>query len=149
MMETPQSPSDLPMRPPDTGPPPETGPPPVQATSPSPQLGQPQLTNIRFSDNAGKTRIVIETRGAMPYAADLDNAENILTISFANGGAGIDVSSLPVGSKLLKNVSGTPQSSGGYVLAFTLNRGSRIINQGTIAPNADNTSYRIYIDLAN
>jgi hypothetical protein len=145
--ETPQPPPAAapPPRPPDPTPPvlvQET------TTTTTPAAGQPQLTNVRMADSGGKTRIVMEATGLMTFTADVDNTENILTLIFP-AGTSVDVGAFASGSKLVRTVSMTPQASGGFILAFTLNKGSSIINQGKIAPNADNPRHRIFIDLAN
>ena len=111
--------------------------------------GGPSLVNMRVADNGKKTRLVIETQGSLTYKADLDNGEKILTLSFNKGAMGVNVSSLPVHSKLVKSISGTPQNSGGFVLALTLTHASKIIGQGAIEPNKDSPHNRIFIDLEN
>jgi hypothetical protein len=137
---------------------PMTAPPPLPKTTPPPPPENPvaqtdgaplSLANIRMSDTGGKTRIVIETRGKLDYAADLDNDEKILTLMFDRGSLGFDPSNASTRSKLIKSVSGTPQDGGGFVLAFTLNKSTNIAGRGAIAPNADNPNNRIFIDLAN
>jgi hypothetical protein len=122
-------------------------PPPVPQTSNPPPSGQPQLALIRMADSAGKTRIVMEAAGSMTYTSDLDNRENILTLIFPQGTC-VDVGTLAFHSGLVKSVTQTPQDSNGFILAFILNRATKIIDQGVIPPNADNPRYRIWIDLA-
>ncbi len=144
--ETPQPPpaAAQPPRPPDPSPPMMA----VTETTTTTTTGQPQLANVRMADSGGKTRIVMEATGLMPYMADLDNSENILTVIFS-AGSSIDINALGLHSSLIRSVTMTPQPNGGFVLAFTLNKGSSILNQGKIAPNADNPRHRIFIDLAN
>ena len=100
-----------------------------------------------MADSAGKTRIVMETTAPMTYTADLDNVEHILTVIFP-AGTSIDIAALGLRSDLVKSVTMTPQSGGGFILAFTLNKGSSLMGQGKIGANADNQRHRIYIDLA-
>ena len=143
--ETPQSPPAVaPLRPPDPPPPPAVAV--VTETTTTPPAG-PQLANVRMADSAGKTRIVMETTAPMTYTADLDNVEHILTVIFP-AGTSIDIAALGLRSDLVKSVTMTPQSGGGFILAFTLNKGSSLMGQGKIGANADNQRHRIYIDLA-
>ncbi len=145
--ETPQVPPAAAVPPPR---PPDPSPPVLAAveTTTTTTTGQPQLANVRMADSGGKTRIVMETTGLMTYTADVDNTENILTIIFP-AGSSIDINALGLHSKLVRSVTMTPQAGGGFILAFTLNKGSSILNTGKIAPNADNPRHRIFIDLAN
>lgn len=135
-------------------PPPE----PTPVTKTKPQTAKPsmpvpvkatgaKLGTIRMADHSGKTRIVLEAGEKLDFTADLDNAENLMTLIFNNGSLGLDVSSVKKTSKLVKSVSGTPQDNG-FILAFTLGKSSSILKQGYIPPNKDNPNHRFFIDLA-
>lgn len=124
--------------------------PPAATAEQSPASGmmQPRVMSLRMADDGSKTRIVLETSTEMSYTADLDNSEHILTLLF-NTGSSADLSAFPIRSKLVKSATATPQVNGGFVIAFTLNGDSKILNEGKIGPGAENARHRLYIDLAN
>jgi hypothetical protein len=109
----------------------------------------PRLVSIRLADHPGKTRLVLETSAAMSYSADLDNDEKILTLVFDKGASDPALANLPLRSRLIKSVNFTPQSNGGFVAAITLNKGSRMLDQGQLPPGAVSPNHRIFIDLAS
>lgn len=129
----------------EKSPPPPAAPPPAANAA----ANVPRLSNIRTADNAGKTRMVLESSGAMHYTADLDNNENILTLIFDKGAADPSLASLPARSKLVKSYTVTPQANGGFVLAIALNRTSKILDNGALPPGPETPHYRVYFDLAN
>lgn len=109
--------------------------------------GEFVIRDVRMGDHAGKTRLVIETDRKMSYSADIDNAENLLTVIFDKGQMGITPSSIKMESKLIKAASSSAQSDGSLVMVFNLARDSALIDQGQIGPNKDNPNHRLYLDL--
>ncbi len=105
------------------------------------------IARVRSSTSPAKTRLVFELSEKMPFSYDLDNAENLLTLSFPKAqDSALSLSALKR-SKLFKSMSVTPQEGGGYIVALDLSREVSVINEGKISPNRDNPLYRLYLDL--
>ncbi|MGB0719123.1 MAG: hypothetical protein ACPGRX_01535, partial [Bdellovibrionales bacterium] len=105
------------------------------------------LSTIRMADYADKTRLVLEAGAKLDYTADIDNAENLMILTFSNGSLGLDPSKVKKSSKTIKTMSGTPQDHG-FIIAIDLAGPASILKQGRIAPNKDNPNHRIFIDIS-
>lgn len=132
-------------------PPPQPAPMPPTPPVPAPVAVMPVsgdgLRNVRIADHEGKTRIVLETSSNIAYTADID-PEGILIVSLAGGSSSVDASSIRPKSTLIGSVDITPQNGGGMIIAMPLSKSSKILGKGVLQPDAQNTNYRIYIDLA-
>lgn len=121
---------------------------PIQPSAPAAvNTSSAQLVNIRMADSPGKTRIVMESTASLSFTSDLDNNEKILTLIFPTGTTS-DMGNLPLRSSLIKTVSETAQPNGGFILAFTLNKASSIVDKGTIPPGGTSPVYRLWVDLS-
>lgn len=120
---------------------------PAPAATVAPPVSGPMLVAARVADHAGKTRIVLETDGNIPYTADVD-PEQILIVTFASGSASSGISSTTMKSSMVKSIDVTPQNGGGMILAMPLSKATKIIGQGVLKPDGANKNYRIYIDLS-
>lgn len=116
---------------------------PAAVVAPSPS--GVSLVAVRVADHDKTTRVVFEVSGSAAYTADVD-AEQMLLVNFASGNSAL--SSAPASnSNLVKSIDITPQSSGGFIVAMSLSKMTKIAKQGVLNPDAQNRNYRIYIDL--
>lgn len=125
-------------------------PPVVAATPPAPHAATtdgPVLIAARVADHEKTTRIVFETTKEMAYSASVD-PENILLVTFTKGTSKTDLSEVKMNSKLIKSMDATAQGGGGVIVAMPLSKSSKVVGQGVLKPDAENTHYRIYIDLS-
>ncbi|MEM9469459.1 MAG: AMIN domain-containing protein [Pseudomonadota bacterium] len=104
------------------------------------------LHNLRLADHKGKTRLVIETTQHLPYTANLDKSENLLTVSFDKGKASFNPASLSKKSKLVKTVTVDNQGNASLVI-IELTKPIALGLEGRVKPNKDNSYHRIFIDL--
>lgn len=108
--------------------------------------GTDRVTAIRIGDHDTTVRIVLETTADLPYTATID-PEKILIVSFIKAGAAETVSAANTKSGLIKSIDATPQGNGGLIVAMPLAKDSKIVRQGVLKPDGENSRYRIYIDL--
>lgn len=112
----------------------------------APSTSGVSLVAVRVADHDKTTRVVFEVSGSDHYKADVD-AEQMLLVNFASGNSSL--STAPVSkSKLVKSIDITPQSGGGFIVAMSLSKMTKIVKQGVLNPDVQNRNYRIYIDLA-
>lgn len=104
------------------------------------------VSGIRFSDNGGKTRVVLDAPAAAEYSYAIDANTNILTVRLPQSSWGA-VPSGAAGTALAGGYNAAPDGAGGTILAVRL-QGPARVDMAQALPASGGKPDRIVIDLA-
>lgn len=120
----------------------------VTAKKQAASSGKATLVDVRASDHAGKTRIVLETDNKMDFDASLGGDGKTLIISSSSGSFAEKLKNLTLGSA---NVAGGAilggDSNQGYRVQLDLKQSVQIDKKLVMSPNSTTPHYRTAIDL--
>lgn len=105
------------------------------------------IAAIRFGDEKGRTRIVLDAATAPSYSYDIDNGEQIMIIRLPQSAWRAATTQSLAGSPLVAAYNATPDGAGGTILAVQLRRPAQVTMAQTLAPGAGK-GHRLVIDLA-
>jgi hypothetical protein len=117
------------------------------ASSPAPAGHGPAISDIRFGEHGGTTRIVFDISALAKFTADLDNDEHVLLITLPNVAWNAKTESTLKASPLIAAYKVTPDGKGGVSLALTLKKNARIASRQSL-PAKDGQKPRLVIDIA-
>jgi hypothetical protein len=106
-----------------------------------------RVTDIRFGEHPGKTRIVLDVSAATSFTADLDNNEHILVIEMPDAGWAAALNKIPAAHKLIASYKTQALGDKGTLLILSLKKDSSLLYKGTMK-SADGKGIRIILDLA-
>lgn len=109
--------------------------------------GAPVIKSVRVGDDAKKMRLVFDVAGTPSVTHDFDASENIFTVSFKDAQIGPEAKLSKTKGSLIAAVSEADAGSGKLVI-FALNRATKLVNQGVIAPNNDSPQTRVFFDFS-
>ena len=105
------------------------------------------VSQVRFGEHGDKTRLVLDTTGAVSFNYDLDNGEQILMVELPGAGWNAMTQSQFASSPLIASYNALPDGQGGTQLAVQLRRPAQVLWAQSIPPAAGKGS-RVVIDIA-
>lgn len=116
---------------------------PVAMPSPS---SAPPIGNIRFADNNGKTRIVLDAAFAPDYSYSIDAAAGMLTVNLPGAGWAPSPAGA-AGVPLVASYNAAPDGAGGTILSLKLSAPARVAMAQALPPGGGK-GHRLIIDVA-
>ncbi len=104
--------------------------------------------NLRVGEHADKVRLVLDTNKSTSFNIDLDNEEKLIIIEMPDARwVGAKEKSFK-GGKLIESYSVESLSNGtGSLIAISLAKGTKILQEKRLSPDATSPYHRIYFDL--
>lgn len=121
---------------------PSTLPPPA-ATAPA----GPSVSQVRFTESKGKTRIVLDAAQPTPFTYALDSAQNILTIRLPSLGWTPVPADQVADSGLAAAYTATADGAGGTILSVQLRKPAKVALAQALPPGGGK-GHRVVFDLA-
>lgn len=124
---------------------------PVMAPAPTPVAMPvvapgPAIGDIRFGDNNGRTRMVLDAGHAPEFSWTMDPATGILTVRLPGSGWGA-VPAAAVQAPLAASYNAAPDGAGGTILTVQLTGAARVEMAQSLPPGGGK-GHRVVIDLA-
>lgn len=118
---------------------------PVALTTSMPMNGV-AVSTVRLGEHPGKTRIVLETTDEVAYRYDLDNAENILTLSLPGAGWSAQAAVAFATSPFVAGYQAAPDGTGGTLVAIQLKQPAQVLWAQTL-PSVGGRHPRLVLDV--
>lgn len=132
-------------------PPPPSAPvvtPAAAKAAPSAPSGGASVSNMRFGEHPGRTRLVLDLSGPSPYKTELDNTEKLLLVQIPKASWSAKTQEKLSKHPLIAGYTAQPSSDGGTTLAIELAKPVKLVSESSLPPNATYQNHRIFIDLA-
>ena len=108
--------------------------------------GGPAIGDIRFGDNNGRTRIVLDAGHAPEFSWTIDAATGMLTVRLPGSGWGA-IPAAAVRAPLAASYNTAPDGAGGTILSVQLSGPARVDMAQSLPPGGGK-GHRVVIDLA-
>lgn len=128
--------------------PPSPPPPQVTPAVAKAAPGSAAVSNMRFGEHPGRTRLVLDLSGPSPYKTELDNTEKLLLVQISKAGWNAKTQEKLSKHPLIAGYTAQPAADGGTTLAIELAKPVKVVSESSLPPNATYQNHRIFIDLA-
>lgn len=109
--------------------------------------GGAAVTNVRFGEHPGKTRMVLDANGKVAFSHNVDNRENIIMINLPGTGWMGMPQMMVNNSPLVSSYNVIPDNQGGQQMIIQLKRPAQVLWSQALDPTGGQ-GHRIVFDIA-
>jgi hypothetical protein len=108
----------------------------------------PGIGAIRFGQNNGRTRVVLDAPYPPDFSYALDESARVLTVSLPGSGWAAAAADAVAGSPLVASYSAAPDGQGGTTLTLQLRAAAQVAMAQSLPPAAPGKGHRVVLDIA-